>query len=258
MGNIPMPTRGVTLLIISLTIGTSLAAQSIEGTVVIKKKLTKRRVTASVSLYERGPAVELDADADADPLTFERSRVAIYLEGGTPSEPAGDRTVPPLSIPRMEQTNRRFSPDTLVIQAGSQVSFPNLDPVFHNVFSLSKSRTFDLGNYSKGNTRLVTFPKPGIVYVDCHLHPNMAGTIIVAPNRWNTKADGDGRFVLKDVPPGNYTIVAWHKAAGFFRQQVQIGAHRDARVEFLIPVDENGRRLESQSVLTTASSAKVR
>jgi hypothetical protein len=155
----------------------------------------------------------------------------------------------------MEQTNRRFSPDTLVIQAGSQVSFPNLDPIFHNVFSLSKSKTFDLGYYPKGQTRLVTFSAPGIVYVDCHLHPNMAGTIVVTPNRWNTKADQDGRFVLKDVPPGNYTIVAWHKVAGFFRQQVQIVAGRDERVEFLIPIDENGLKIEGRSFQTTASSS---
>jgi plastocyanin len=245
-------TRGVALLIITFALCASLAAESIEGTVVIRKKLTKRRVTASVSLYERGPNVELDPDTDADPLAFERSRVAVYLEGTSGTRPIRG---PALSIPvqKMEQTNRRFSPDTLVIQAGSQVSFPNLDPIFHNVFSLSKPKIFDLGNYSKGNTRLVTFAEPGIVYVDCHLHPNMAGTIVIAPNRWYTKADRDGRFVLKDVPPGNYTIVAWHKAAGFFRQQIHIIAGRDERVEFLIPVDENGRRLEPRKLQTTAS-----
>jgi plastocyanin len=145
---------------------------------------------------------------------------------------------------KIEQTNRRFLPDMLVIQAGSKVSFPNLDPIFHNVFSLSGPRTFDLGNYPKGDTRVVAFPEPGVVYVNCHLHPNMAAAIVVAPNRWNTKADREGRFVLRDVPPGKYTIVAWHKAAGFFRQQIQIVEGRDERVEFLIPVEENGQKIE--------------
>jgi plastocyanin len=218
-------------------------AEQIEGTVVIRKKLTKRRVTAQVPMYQRGPAVELIADREEDPLAFERSRVAIYLEGRLP---AAEMPASPI-VPRMEQTNRRFSPEMVVIQAGSKVSFPNNDPVFHNVFSLSGPKSFDLGNYAKGDTRMVMFPEPGIVYVNCHLHSNMGATIVVAPNRWNTQADGAGRFALHDVPPGKYTIVAWHKAAGFFRQTVVIGAGRDERVEFLIPIDENGRAIEATS-----------
>jgi hypothetical protein len=138
----------------------------------------------------------------------------------------------------------------VVIQAGSKVSFPNNDPIFHNVFSLSGPKTFDLGNYPKGDTRVVTFPEPGIVYVNCHLHPNMAATIVVAPNRWNTRADRDGRFELADVPAGKYTIVAWHKAAGFLRQSIVVEPDRDENVEFLIPIDENGHALESQRLET--------
>jgi plastocyanin len=260
-----MLTRGAGLLFISLALSASLTAESIEGTVVIKKRLTKRRVTASVPLYERGPAVELDSDKDADPLAFERSRVVIYLEGKFPSEPSATGAVvreaapaKEATIARMDQANRQFSPDTLVIQAGSKVSFPNLDPIFHNVFSLSGPKTFDLGNYPKGDTRLVAFPEPGIVYVNCHLHPNMAATIVVAPNRWNTKADGEGRFALHDVPPGKYTIVAWHKAAGFFRQQVQIAAGRDEKIEFLIPLDENGRKLQPLTTDVSALESQTR
>jgi plastocyanin len=215
-------------------------AERIVGTVVIKKKLTKRRVTAEVPMYQRGPAVELSADQPEDPMAFERSRVAVYLEGRF--KQAAQTGV----AAKMEQTNRRFSPETLVIQAGSKVSFPNNDPIFHNVFSLSGPKSFDLGNYARGETRVVTFPEPGIVYVNCHLHPNMTGTIVVAPNQWNTQADRDGRFALADVPPGKYTIVAWHKAAGFFRETVTVAAGSDQHVEFLIPIDESGRALESK------------
>jgi plastocyanin len=220
-------------------------AGKIEGTIVIRKKLTKRRVTAQVPMYERGPAVELGADPEEDPLAFERSRVAVYLEGQFPPQAA-----PASAVVRMEQTNRRFSSEMVVIQAGSKVSFPNNDPIFHNVFSLSGPKTFDLGNYPKGDTRVVTFPEPGIVYVNCHLHPNMAATIVVAPNRWNTRADRDGRFELADVPAGKYTIVAWHKAAGFLRQSIVVEPDRDENVEFLIPIDENGHALESQRLET--------
>ncbi len=219
-------------------------AANIEGTIVIKKKLTKRRVTAEVPMYYRGPAVELGADQNPkeDPLAFERSRVVIYLDGRLPSEP---ENTPP--IPKVEQINRRFTPELLVISAGSRVSFPNLDPIFHNVFSLSGAKSFDLGNYPKGETRFVKFDKPGIVYVNCHLHPNMSATIVVAPNQWNTKGDPDGHFELRNVPPGKYTIVAWHKASGFLRQPVTVEPDRDEHVEFLIPLDENGNRLRPSS-----------
>jgi plastocyanin len=211
-----------------------LHAESVTGRIMITKKLTRRRVTASVPLYERGPAVGLGTDTEDDPLAFERSRVVVYLEGGDGGSPRAADSQP---AARIEQRNRRFSPETLIIEAGSKVSFPNFDPIFHNVFSFSRVKTFDLGNYPRGETRVVTFPTPGIVYVNCHLHSNMTATIVVAPNRWNAKADRDGVFELPGVPPGRYTIVAWHKAAGFFRQKIDIKSGQGAHVEFLIPIN---------------------
>jgi plastocyanin len=249
-------TRGFWLFVVAaalaITQGAPVRAASIEGTIVVKKKLTKRRVTAQVPMYERGPAVEFSADSEEDPLAFERARVAVYLEGQLPAQPpANALQVPAAAVLQvMEQTNRRFLPELLVVQAGSKVSFPNNDPIFHNVFSLSGPKTFDLGNYPRGDTRLVMFPEPGVVYVNCHLHSNMTATIVVTPNRWNARADRDGRFELPDVPPGKYTIVAWHKAAGFFRQPVVVAAGRDEHVEFLIPLDENGRRIDSSRLAT--------
>jgi len=216
---------------LSVTGADGLRAADIEGTIVIKRKLTKRRVTAPVSAYERGVTVELGASPNTDFLSFERSRVAVYLEGAFQSQPA---------TAVLEQKNRQFVTDTLVVPAGSTVSFPNRDAIFHNVFSLSKPKAFDLGNYPKDHTRSVNFPKPGIVFVNCHLHPNMAAAIVVAPNQWCTKADAAGRFALRDVPAGAYTVVAWHRAAGFFRQTVKVSRDRSSPVEFIIPLDEAG------------------
>jgi plastocyanin len=217
----------VGVLLVSVCLSTAPAA-SIEGNVVVTRQLTKRSVTAPAPAYERGVAVELGSVAEEDPLVFERTHVVIYLEGQLPSTPI---------TATLEQKNRRFVPETLVVPAGSTVSFPNLDPIFHNVFSLSKPKSFDLGNYAKDHTRTVTFPKPGIVFIHCHLHPNMAAAILVSPNQWATKADAAGRFVLSGVPSGVYTIVAWHKTAGFFRQTVRVTSH-NAAVQFVIPVDE--------------------
>ena len=221
----------IALIALLAAVGCARAAD-ISGTITVKQLLTRPSVTASVSMYERGPAVELGKDAENDPLAAERARVVIYVEG--PVSTPGQASSLPAS---MQQTNRRFDPDMVVIRMGGSVTFPNMDPIFHNVFSLSKPKSFDLGNYPKGDTRTVVFPKPGIVYVNCRLHPNMAGVIVVTPNQWYAKAGRDGQFTLHDLPPGNYTVVAWHKSAGFIRKQMRIVEGRDSTVNFLVPVD---------------------
>lgn len=109
------------------------------------------------------------------------------------------------------------------------------------MFSLSKAKSFDLGSYDKGTSRTVVFPKPGIVEVFCHLHPNMAATVVVTPNRLYARPDVSGQYQIPDVPPGHYTIVAWHKSAGFFRKQITIEAGHDGSVDFFIPLEENAK-----------------
>jgi plastocyanin len=223
-----MASRVFTLILAGLMSLAAVEAADIEGNIVIKRRLTKRRITAPANSYDRGVAVELRSDNEMDPLAAERTHVVIYLDGQLPSTPV---------TASVEQKNRRFIPETLVVPVGSTVSFPNDDPVFHNVFSLSNPKTFDLGNYPKGRTRTVTFSKPGIVFVNCHLHPNMSAVIVVSPNRWSTKADGAGHFKLADVPPGKYTVIAWHKAAGFFRETIKIEENRPNLVQFIIPLE---------------------
>jgi len=217
-------------LVAGVLLGSALlAGADIHGTIVIQRRLTRRNVTASAGMYQRGVAVELGADGEEDALAFERSHVAIYIEGAT------DAAAPGVVKASIEQRDRRFAPDLVVIPAGSAISFPNFDPIFHNVFSLSKVKSFDLGNYPDGQSRTVTFPSPGLVAVYCHLHSNMSATIVVAPNRWATKADGKGGFMLADVPAGTYSVVAWHKTAGTFRKTIVIGEKHDADVSFTLP-----------------------
>lgn len=224
-------------VLICALIAPSVQAGDVHGTVIIEHRLTKRKVTTSADLYARGTPVQLAKDQQQDPLAFERTHVVVYLEGNQPSQPI---------VAELSQKDRRFTPDLVVIPAGSSVSFPNLDSIFHNVFSLSSTKSFDLGDYPKGHTRVVKFPKPGIVFVDCHLHSNMSAVIVVTPNRWATKADASGHFSLPNVPPGTYTIVAWHKAAGFFRKTIRVTENGDVNVEFAIPLDSNGLVQEAQ------------
>ena len=214
-----------------------LGAQDISGTILIKRKITKPSVTAAVSVYQRGPAVKLGKDSEEDPLAYERSHVVVYIEG---PGPAADEIAGPAA--EVQQIDRRFKPELVVVPVGSSVSFPNMDPIFHNIYSLSKPKSFDLGSYDKGETRKVTFPKPGIVDIYCHLHPNMSATIVVTPNRWYARPDRFGQYKIQNVPPGQYTVVAWHKSAGFFRKTILVKAGTDSVADFFIPLELDSKQ----------------
>jgi hypothetical protein len=236
-----MPRKALLAFLALAAFALGAGGETISGTILIKKRLTRRNVTPEVSVYQRGTEAMLGKDTPQDPLVYERLHVVIYLEGPGPSGLADPVDDPPAPIaqPQVAQIGRRFSPDLVVVSAGSTVSFPNMDPIFHNVFSLSKARSFDLGSYDKGQTRRVVFPKAGIVDVYCHLHPNMAATIVVTPNRWYAQPDPSGKFRIDDVPPGQYTVVAWHRFAGFFRKTITIAPGQNAVADFLIPLEDD-------------------
>ena len=120
---------------------------------------------------------------------------------------------------------------------GSTVSFPNSDPIFHNVFSLSKVKAFDLGYYPAGQTRTVRFDRAGIVQVFCHLHSNMSAAIVVVPNAWSTRPDRDGAYALRSIPRGRYRLIVWHKSAGFFEREIDLRAFDSLPVDFNIPLE---------------------
>jgi plastocyanin len=239
-----MRVRSLFLHCCIISIAVSVSAQAITGTILIKKKLTRPSVTPNVSVYQRGIAVKLGKDPDQDPLAYERSRVVIYLEGSTT---AGQNATDSPASPQVQQLDRRFTPDLVVIPVGSTVSFPNMDPIFHNIYSLSKPKSFDLGNYDKGQSRKVTFPKPGIIDIYCHLHPNMQATVVVTPNRWFARPDRSGQYRIPNVPPGQYTVVAWHKTAGFFRKSIVVENAHDTTADFFIPLDVEPRQEAQQS-----------
>lgn len=198
----------------------------IGGRILITKALTKKKVT--LPAYQMRSAA-LPLKREEGKVTNEFERLAIFLEN------SGLKKAEPVQA-EVVQENLHFLPDFLVVPLGSTVSFPNSDPVFHNVFSLSKVREFDLGYYPAGQTRKVTFNQPGIVQVYCHLHAHMNAAILVAPNAWYTRSRPDGTFSLSDVPPGVHTVVVWHRSAGFFKRKVELTATAAETIEFTIPV----------------------
>jgi hemoglobin len=113
----------------------------------------------------------------------------------------------------IEQRDRQFAPRVMVVPVGSTVTFPNFDPVFHNVFSLSPSRQFDLGIYKDGETREVTFTKEGVIEVGCNLHANMAASLIVVSAPHYVISNAKGQFSFKSLALGDYTLKAWTEAS---------------------------------------------
>ena len=110
----------------------------------------------------------------------------------------------------IEQSGKRFMPGWAVVQRGTTVAFPNKDNIYHNVFSMSPGNAFDLGLYnssSEGKTH--TFSEPGPVDVYCNIHPQMAASVLVVPNRYYAKVKADGSYELAGVPSGRRKIVAW-------------------------------------------------
>jgi plastocyanin len=111
------------------------------------------------------------------------------------------------------QRNKTFVPHVLAVPVGTKVSFRNDDPIFHNIFSLSKPNDFDSGLYKQGATYQQTFKKAGVVQVLCNIHSSMLGVIVVVDTPYYAQADGGGAFTIKGVPPGDYQLTVWHEAA---------------------------------------------
>ena len=111
----------------------------------------------------------------------------------------------------MDQRDQSFVPHVLAITVGTTVDFPNSDPYFHNVFSLSKTRSFDLGSYARGRSKSVRFDRPGVVQVFCDIHSHMSAYILVFAHRYFAVTDAAGRYEIARVPPGTYTLNVWHE-----------------------------------------------
>ncbi len=124
----------------------------------------------------------------------------------------------------MGNSNKEFSPHVLVVPVGSTVSFSNHDPFNHNVFSLSEENPFDLGLYGRGEVRSVRFDEPGVVRVYCNVHAQMSGLVLVLDTPWYTQPSSDGSFTLGTVPPGSYTLHAWHERAPEVTQAIDVTA----------------------------------
>jgi plastocyanin len=132
--------------------------------------------------------------------------VMLWPEKGTKKRQPKQRIV--------EQRGKAFAPHVMAVPVGSTVSFPNFDPIFHNVFSLSKAKAFDLGMYKNGETREVKLDKPGIVRLGCNLHANMSAYLVVVDAPHYVIVNSDGTYSFKSLAPGKYRVQAWNEQSG--------------------------------------------
>jgi plastocyanin len=193
----------------------------VQGRVVIDVPTTARRATSAY------PNRSVTAVTLAPPS--EVRNVVIFLKD------APARAVTPTHV-GIRQRNETFTPRVVAVPVGSAVDFPNDDPYYHNVFSLSRPKAFNLGRYPKGQTRVVRFDKPGIVKVFCDIHSHMSAAVVVLNHPWYAIPDDTGRFEIENVPAGDRELVAWHERLGNTTLPLRVEPGRGASVEFTLPV----------------------
>jgi plastocyanin len=165
------------------------------------------------------------ADSTGKPVAAD---AIVYVVG--PTEPAD-----PDERPTITQKDKKFVPDLVAVTAGGSVAFPNADNFLHNVFSQSPERQFDLGSFRKGESKSKDFRTPGVIDVYCNIHPEMAATILVLPNRLHTHIKADGTFAIEHVPPGTWTVFAYtRRALRPVSAKVTVGAGGDAAVNLAL------------------------
>jgi plastocyanin len=196
------------------------AAGNLRGRVDVRRNLPPA---------ERRPGVT-DLGTPAAHESPDRRRAVVYLEtapGGAFEEREPQRA-------RMDQRNETFIPYVLAITSGTVVDFPNNDSTYHNVFSLSKARRFDLGRYAQGKSKSVRFDRPGIVRVFCDIHSHMSAFILVFSHRYFATTDPEGRYRIDSIPAGTYSVVAWHDGATRETRTVTIPDGGSVELDFVV------------------------
>ena len=166
-------------------------------------------ITAAFGTEVTGRVKVLDGSDD-------RKRVIVVY-----AEPLGDHEPPKPGHFELKQKGKTFIPHVLAIPVGSTVTFPNDDPIFHNVFSLTRPGPFDLGLYRAGDSKTRVFTKPTLYRVFCNIHPQMSALVLVLPTSYIAEANTQGLYRI-DLPPGHYRLSAWSERSEPVTEEVSV------------------------------------
>jgi plastocyanin len=193
---------------------------TIRGRVDVRRESTPPPTRPN--LAEIGPGAPVPA--------IDRRRSVVYLEAapqGAFEEPERARVV-------LDQRNQTFVPHVLAVTTGTTVDFLNSDRTYHNVFSLSKAKRFDLGRYPRSQTRSVRFDRPGVVRVFCDIHSHMSAFILVFAHRYFAVTEPDGTYRIDRVPAGSYSLVAWNEGQERETRPVDVPAGGSVEADFTL------------------------
>jgi len=179
---------------------------SVEGRVELGRSHTAPVQNHRYEIVSRGGMVSTDP-----PLAV------VYLE-------ASFSKTAPTRIARMEQKDLAFVTPLLPVQVGTTVEFPNLDDTYHNIFSYSKPKRFDLGRYRSEERPIPSqvFDRAGLVTLHCDIHQHMRGVILVLDTPYFTQSDVDGTYRLSGLPAGRYLLKAWVNSKTTLERQVEL------------------------------------
>ena len=161
------------------------------------------------------------------------SQVVVWIEGAKiPNAPTG------VVRAEMKSERKSFQPRVIAVPRDAAVDFPNVDPIFHNVFSVSPGNRFDLGLYRSGTSKPNVFHETGLVRVYCNIHPQMVGFVMVVDSSFVAVTGKDGAFRFEGVPPGTWTVRAWNEESGEASSPARVRAGADAAVAFTLDTSQ--------------------
>lgn len=188
----------------------------ITGRVALPKERTAPVVNKRYEIVSRGGVI-----ATNPPLAV------VYVEGvfPPPDEPA---------VVSLPQKDLAFVPALLPVRVGTRVEFPNLDDTYHNIFSYSRPKRFDVGRYRPDERPIPSqvFDEPGLVTLRCDIHEHMRGVILVLDTPYFVVTDEEGNFRLSGVPPGRHVLKVWLSSRTTLERPVEVSGEGEVRVDF--------------------------